>query len=158
MDALTLLKEDHKEVMGMLEQLEKTSEKSAQKREQLFGKLVKELTVHEKIEQEIFYPAVQEKAKTKQLKELVIESYLEHKLVDDIKADIQGTPFESEEWGPKLKIMMENIKHHAMEEEEQNMFPKVRELFSKQELDDLGAQMAEMKETESAASPQPLRP
>lgn len=158
MDALTLLKEDHKEVMGMLEQLEKTSEKSAQKREQLFGKLVKELTVHEKIEQEIFYPAVQEKAKTKQLKELVIESYLEHKLVDDIKADIQGTPFDSEEWGPKLKIMMENIKHHAMEEEEQNMFPKVRELFSKQELDDLGAQMAEMKETESAASPQPLRP
>ena len=155
MDAITLLKEDHQEVMEMLEQLEKTTERSAQKREELFTKLVKELTIHEQIEQEIFYPAVQEKAKTKQLKELVIESYLEHRLVDQIKADIQDTPFESEEWGPKLKIMKENIEHHAKEEEEKEMFPKVKELFSADELTELGSQMMQMKQSKSASLEKP---
>jgi hemerythrin superfamily protein len=146
MDALTLLEQDHQKVKKLMGEIEKTTERGVKTREQLFNKLVQELTVHEKIEEQIFYPAVKERATSKQLEELVTESYEEHHFVDTIKAEIKDTPFEAEEWAAKFKVMMENIEHHAFEEEEGKMFPKVRKAFKKDELEDLGAQMEELKQ------------
>jgi hemerythrin superfamily protein len=146
MDALTLLKEDHQKVKKILEELEKTTERGAKTRQELFGKLMAELTVHEKIEEEIFYPAVKERAETKKVEELIAESYEEHHFVDMVAAEIKQTPFEAEEWGAKFKVMKENIEHHAVEEEEGKLFPKVRRAFSADELEDLGTQMLELKE------------
>ena len=154
MDAITLLKEDHQKVKKILDELEKTTERGVKTREELFGKLMAELTVHEKIEEEIFYPAVKERAETKKVEELIAESYEEHHFVDMIAAEIKQTPFDAEEWGAKFKVMKENIEHHAIEEEEGNLFPKVRRAFTKEELDDLGTQMLELKEQSQAGSPQ----
>jgi hemerythrin superfamily protein len=145
MDALTLLEQDHQKVKKLMGEIEKTTERGTKTRQELFSKLVEELTIHEKIEEQIFYPAVKERATTKQLEELVTESYEEHHFVDVVKAEIEGTPFEAEEWAAKFKVMMENIEHHAFEEEEGKMFPKVRRAFKKDELEDLGAQMEELK-------------
>ena len=146
MDAITLLEQDHQKVKKLMGEIEKTTERGTKTREQLFNKLVQELTVHEKIEEQLFYPAVKERATSKQLEELVTESYEEHHFVDMVKAEIQSTPFEAEEWAAKFKVMMENIEHHAFEEEEGKMFPKVRRAFKKDELEDLGAQMEELKQ------------
>jgi hemerythrin superfamily protein len=146
MDAITLLEQDHDKVMKLMEEIEKTTERGVKTREQLFNKLVSELTVHEQIEEQIFYPAVKERATTKKLEELVTESYEEHHFVDVVKAEIEQTPFEAEEWAAKFKVMMENIEHHAKEEEEGKMFPKVRKAFTKAELEELGTQMEELKE------------
>ena len=146
MDALTLLEQDHQKVKKLMGEIEKTTERAVKTREQLFNKLVVELTMHEKIEERIFYPEVKERATSKQLEELVLESYEEHHFVDVVKAEIQNTPFDSEEWAAKFKVMMENIEHHAFEEEEGEMFPKVRRAFKKDELEDLGARMEELKE------------
>jgi len=63
-----------------------------------------------------------------------------------VKAEIENTPFEAEEWAAKFKVMMENIEHHAFEEEEGKMFPKVRKAFSKAELEDMGTRMEELKQ------------
>ena len=153
MDALTLLEQDHQKVKKIMGELEKTTERGVKTREELFDKLVQELTVHEKIEEQIFYPAVKERATSKKLAELVAESYEEHHFVDLVKAEIEQTPFDSEEWGAKFKVMMENIEHHAFEEEEGKMFPKVRRAFSKDELEDLGTQIAELKEQLMQESP-----
>ena len=153
MDALTLLEVDHQKVKKLMGEIEKTTERGVKTREELFTKLVKELTVHEKIEEQIFYPAVKEAAKTKKLEEIVAESFEEHHFVDLVIAEIQKTPFGAEEWAAKFSVMMENIEHHAFEEEEGEMFPKVRKLFSKAELEDLGAQMEELK-TQLIESPQ----
>ena len=146
MDALTLLEQDHQKVKKLMGELEKTTERAVKTREQLFNKLVEELTIHEQIEERIFYPEVKERATSKQLQELVAESYEEHHFVDIVKAEIENTAFDSEEWAPKFKVMMENIEHHAFEEEEGKMFPKVRRAFKKDELEDMGARMAELKE------------
>ncbi|HKY52273.1 MAG TPA: hemerythrin domain-containing protein [Candidatus Limnocylindria bacterium] len=154
MDALTLLKQDHDKVMKILEDLEKTTERGVKTREELFTKLVSELTIHEQIEEQIFYPAVKERATTKKLEELVAESYEEHHFVDTVKSEIEQTPFESEEWAAKFKVMKENIEHHAKEEEEGKMFPKVRQAFEKAELEDLGTQMAELKEQLMQSTPE----
>ena len=155
MDAIALLKEDHQKLKKLMEQIEKTTERGVKTREELFGKLMAELTVHEKIEEEIFYPAVKERAETKKVKELIAESYEEHHFVDTIAAELKKTPFDSEQWGAKFKVMMENIEHHAIEEEEGNLFPKVRRAFTAEELRDLGTQMLELKEqTQSGAGQQ----
>jgi hemerythrin superfamily protein len=153
MDAITLLEQDHQKVKKIMGELEKTTERGVKTREELFNKLVQELTVHEQIEEQIFYPAVKERADSKKLEELVAESYEEHHFVDVVKAEIEQTPFDAEEWAAKFKVMMENIEHHAFEEEEGKMFPKVRRAFSKDELEDLGARMAELKEQLTAGAP-----
>jgi hemerythrin superfamily protein len=145
MDALTLLEQDHQKVKKLMGEIEKTTERGVKTREELFTKLVQELTVHEKIEEQIFYPAVKDAAKTKKLEEIVAESFEEHHFVNMVIAEIKETPFEAEEWGAKFSVMMENIEHHAFEEEEGEMFPKVRKLFSKAELEELGSQMEELK-------------
>jgi hemerythrin superfamily protein len=146
MDALNLLEQDHQKVKKLMSEIEKTTERGVKTREQLFSKLVTELTVHERIEEEIFYPAVKERATSKQLEELVNESYEEHHFVDIVKAEIENTPFDSEQWAAKFKVMMENVEHHAFEEEEGKMFPRVRRAFKKDELEDLGVKMEELKE------------
>jgi hemerythrin superfamily protein len=146
MDALALLEQDHQTVKKLMGEIEKTTERGVKTREQLFNKLVAELTIHEKIEEQIFYPEVKERATSKKLEELVLESYQEHHFVDVVKAEIEETPLDSEEWAAKFKVMMENIEHHAFEEEEGEMFPKVRKIFKKDELEDMGTRMAELKD------------
>jgi hemerythrin superfamily protein len=145
MDALTLLEQDHQKVKKLMGEIEKTTERGVKTREELFSKLVEELTIHEKIEEQIFYPEVKARATSKQLEDLVTESYEEHHVVDIVKAEIESTPFQAEEWAAKFKVMMENIEHHAFEEEEGKMFPKVRRAFKKDELEDMGARMQELK-------------
>src|SRR5687767_3759591 len=157
MDAIALLKEDHQKVRKILDELEKTTERGVKTREELFGKLMAELTVHEKIEEELFYPAVKERAETKKVEELIAESYEEHHFVDMVAAEIKATPFDAEEWGAKFKVMKENIEHHAIEEEEGKLFPKVRRAFTADELEDLGTQMLELKEQSQSEAPQEQR-
>ena len=158
MDAITLLEQDHQKVKKLMGEIEKTTERGVKTRQELFTKLVNELTIHEQIEEQIFYPAVKERATTKKLEELVTESYEEHHFVDTVKGEIEQTPFEAEEWAAKFKVMMENIEHHAFEEEEGKMFPKVRKAFTKDELEDLGTQMAELKQQLTEGAPMEAKP
>jgi hemerythrin superfamily protein len=144
MDALTLLKEDHQKVKGIFAEIEGTEDPKTRKA--LFAKLMSELTVHERIEEEIFYPAVDERAREKKTEELIVESYVEHAFVDKISQEILRTDYAAEAWPAKLKVMKENVEHHAFEEEEGKLFPKVRQLFSADELEELGEEMMELKE------------
>jgi hemerythrin-like domain-containing protein len=141
MDALTLLKEDHREVKRLLKELEATTERASKTRTELFERVRRELTVHEVIEEEIFYPTLKTHPKAK---EIVLEGYEEHGVVDTLMGELQELPVEDETWGPKAKVMIENIEHH-IEEEEGEMFEKARQVFDKQELDDLGVAMSERK-------------
>ena len=157
MDALTLLKQDHQKVKKLMGELEKTTERGVKTREELFTKLVNELTVHEKIEEKIFYPRVKEQATTKKVEEMIAESYEEHHFVDTVKAELQDTPFEAEEWAAKFKVMKENVEHHAFEEEEEKLFPKVQKIFSKDELEEMGTEMEELKQELLEGSPEEQR-
>ena len=145
MDAISLLKEDHQKVKKLMGELEKTTERGVKTREELFGKLVTELTIHEKIEEQIFYPRVKQRAKDKELKDEVLESIEEHHFVDKVKEEISGTPFDAEQWAAKFSVMKENVEHHAFEEEEAKMFPEVRKIFEKEELEEMGKEMEELK-------------
>ena len=142
MNAIKLLTDDHAKVKKLLDELEKTTERGVKTREELFTKIKAELTVHEVIEEEIFYPALKEHPRAK---EIVLEGYEEHNVVDTLMGELSALPFDHETWGPKAKVMKENIEHHV-EEEEGEMFSKARQVFDKAELEELGARMAARKE------------
>ncbi|HVM11628.1 MAG TPA: hemerythrin domain-containing protein [Actinomycetota bacterium] len=137
MDALKLLKDDHESMKGLLEKLGSTTERGVKTREELFAKVKEELAAHEAIEEEIFYPALQEHPKAK---EVVLEGYEEHHVVDLISSEIDETPYDDETWGAKFSVMKENIEHH-IEEEEGEMFDAARQVFEKEELEELGQRM-----------------
>jgi hemerythrin-like domain-containing protein len=144
MDVIKLLKEDHKKVKKMLDELESTTERAANTRERLFAKIQSELKLHELVEEEIVYPAFRKQCK---LKDIVLEGYEEHHVVDLIMDEIAGESVTDESWAAKVKVMKENVEHHV-EEEEDKMFPQARKLFKDEELEMLGEQVEQRKRQE----------
>ncbi|HEY7130674.1 MAG TPA: hemerythrin domain-containing protein [Candidatus Limnocylindrales bacterium] len=141
MDAITMLKTDHDKVKKLLTELESTTERGVKTREDLFATIKGELTIHEVIEEEIFYPALKSHPKAK---DIVLEGYEEHHVVDLLMGELESLDVSDETWGAKAIVMKENIEHH-IEEEEGEMFKQARAVFDRQELEDLGARMAERK-------------
>jgi hemerythrin superfamily protein len=142
MDALALLKEDHALVKKLLAEGEQTTERAEKTRAELFERLKSELMIHERIEEEVLYPALK---KHPHARELALEGYAEHHVVDTILAELERTPVTDEQWAAKFKVARENLEHH-IEEEETEMFPKARGAFSKAELEQMGARMTEIKQ------------
>jgi predicted DNA-binding protein len=141
MDAITMLKTDHDKVKKLLTELESTTERGVKTREELFATIKGELSIHEVIEEEIFYPALKSHPKAK---DIVLEGYEEHHVVDLLMGELESLDVSDETWGAKATVMKENIEHH-IEEEEGEMFKQARAVFDRQELEDLGARMAERK-------------
>jgi hemerythrin-like domain-containing protein len=137
MDALKLLKDDHAKVKKLLTELETTTERGVKTRQELFGRIKAELTVHEIIEEEIFYPALRDHPRAK---EIVLEGYEEHNVVDRLLGELEQLAFDDETWGPKAKVMKENIEHH-IEEEGSEMFKQARSVFDRDDLEALGDRM-----------------
>ena len=141
MDAITLLTTDHEKVKKLLSELESTTERGVKTRTELFATIKGELTVHEIVEEEIFYPELKAHPKAK---DIVLEGYEEHHVVDEIMAELESTPVDDETWGAKAAVMKENLEHH-IEEEEGEMFKTARSVFDRAELEDLGRRMEARK-------------
>ena len=142
MDAIALLKADHDKMKKLLADGETTTERGEKTRTELFATIKGELFVHERIEEEIFYPELKQHPKAK---DIVLEGYEEHHVVDEIMGELEALDVTDETWGAKFKVMKENIEHH-IEEEEGEMFKQARSVFDRQELEDLGARMQSLKE------------
>lgn len=143
MNALELLKQDHQKVSDLFEKVEATEDEK--QHERLFEQIKAELEMHTQIEETVFYPALQ---KREELKDLVLEALEEHKQVKTLIREIDGLSDGSERFDAKLKVMQENVEHHV-EEEETEMFPKVKKLFSREELDKLGQELEAAKKGRS---------
>jgi iron-sulfur cluster repair protein YtfE (RIC family) len=139
MDALELLKKDHQKVKELFEQAEEAEGKQQQN---IFDQIKTELETHARIEETVFYPAVQ---KHEELKDMVLESLEEHKQIKTLLKEMDNLTSDSEKFEPKLQVLMENVEHHAEEEEEAKMFPKLRKVMSKQQLEKLGADLEAAK-------------
>jgi hypothetical protein len=138
MNALDLLKEDHDILKKYLEMAEEDGDHD---KRDLMSRIATHFRVHEQIEEEIFYPALKEHPKAK---DLVLEGYQEHHVVDILLKELEAMPVEDERWAAKLKVLKENVEHH-IEEEEGEMFRKARKIFDKQELENLGESMDNLR-------------
>jgi hypothetical protein len=142
-DAISLLKTDHDKVKRLLTELESTTERGVKTRSELFATIKGELTLHEIIEEEIFYPELKTHPKAE---DIVLEGFEEHHVVDLLMGELESLDVSDETWGAKALVMKENIEHH-IDEEEGEMFRQARRVFDADELDDLGRRMEERKMT-----------
>jgi hypothetical protein len=141
MNATDLLKQDHEKVKKLMEEIDSTTERRVKTRDELFTKFKQEMTVHERIEEEVFYPALTEQAKTK---DIALEGYEEHHVVDMVMGELDDVPYDDERWGAKFTVMKENVEHH-IEEEEGEMFKLARQALDSDELEELGERMETLK-------------
>jgi iron-sulfur cluster repair protein YtfE (RIC family) len=147
MNAFELLKADHKKVSGIFEELEPTTNRATKTRQELFTELKNELDVHAQIEEQILYPALKDAEPTH---EITLEAYEEHHVVKQLLTELAAMPVDSDEWSAKLKVLQENVEHHV-EEEEDEMFKKAKEVLSSEQIDALGARLQAAKQEKQKA-------
>jgi hemerythrin superfamily protein len=135
MNAIQILKEDHRKVERLFQKVKADQEGSEHK--ELFEQIKAELEVHTHIEETIFYPKLKEE---KELEDIVLEGIEEHHQAKMFLRELSNLKDDSEKFEPKLKVLMEDIIHHV-QEEEGKMFPKVEQVFDETTLTELGAQM-----------------
>lgn len=144
-NAIQLLKEDHKKVKDLLSQLVETTTRAEKTRRQLLEKIAQELEIHTHIEEEIFYPAFKE-AGNSEFSKMYFEALEEHRAVDElVLPDLKKTEPSSEKFSGRAKVLKELVEHH-IDEEEKDMFKKASQALSKDELMELGKQMAARKQ------------
>jgi hemerythrin superfamily protein len=136
-DALALLKADHELVQDLFDQFEKA--RTEKQKAALATQICAELTVHARIEEEIFYPAVREAIDEE---DLMDEAEVEHASAKDLIAEIEGSKPGEERFDAKVTVLGEYIKHHVKEEQSE-MFPKVRK--TDLDLKELGAALSARK-------------
>jgi hemerythrin superfamily protein len=120
-DAVAMLEEQHREVEELFEQVEKAT--GVRKRKQ-FAELADKLAIHATIEERHFYPAV----KAERTEDILLESLEEHLGIKRVLADLLAVDVDDDTFDAKVKVLKEQVEHHV-EEEESDLFPKVRKLL-----------------------------
>jgi hemerythrin-like domain-containing protein len=146
MDAISLLTDDHEKVRKLLKQLSKTDEADSAEREDTLRKIALELTVHTKIEQEIFYPAFKQAGEGPEDDKIYFEALEEHGAISDqLIPDAERADAASPEFAGRAKALREAVDHHA-DEEEKVMFHRAKKILSKDDLKRLGEQLDTRKQ------------
>ena len=146
MNAFQLLKNDHKIVSALFDEIESASGRS---KTQLFTRLKSELDVHAHVEEKIFYPALQNKQESR---EITLEAYEEHKVVKDLLTELANGRAADEQWDAKFKVLRENVDHHV-EEEEGELFDKASDVLSDEDIERLGNEMEAEKARKQGLTP-----
>ena len=144
MDALELLTADHNRVRGLFNRFKAAEGSNGLQAPLLAATIFEELEVHTKIEEEIFDPSVTKL--NDEIHELVTEGVEEHHVVDALMGEIKALSPSDEQWAAKIKVLIENVEHHA-EEEEQEMFPLVRKAMDSDARTQLGERLEARKAT-----------
>jgi iron-sulfur cluster repair protein YtfE (RIC family) len=147
MNALELLQKDHDEVRRLFNLFKSTSDENEHRK--LFETIKTELDTHSHIEEIVFYPAVEDQDE-EDLATLVDAAFEEHEEADMLLEEIDRLNRTRSELRPKMMELMERVEHHASEEENE-MFPRVREIITGEELDRLGEELQAEKESYSRA-------
>ena len=143
MDALGLLIADHNRVRGLFTRFRDAHEADDDATMiEAAGQIFEELDVHTTIEEEIFYPSVQDTSD--EVHETVDEGIQEHHVVKVLMEELGQVERASDEWVAKMMVLIENVEHHA-EEEEKEMFPPIRSKLAADELQGLATRLEERK-------------
>lgn len=157
MNAITLLKQDHGNVETLFKRFEALPDDAGpvEKRD-IVEKVITQLSVHAEIEEQVLYPAM--RAKSGPDEHDILEAIEEHHVAKVLLWELDKLPATSERFDAKMTVLMENIRHHVGEEEEDGgLFDQCRKAFKANELEEMGDRMAELKKT-VPTRPHPLSP
>ena len=155
MDAITLLKNDHKTVERLFKQFEKAEKADDDETKgSVVDSIIEELSVHAAIEEQEFYPAVRQAVPT--VEDEVLEGLEEHHIVKWTLSELDGMDPTDERFDAKVTVLIESVRHHV-EEEEADLFPQVRQALGRKRLGEIGDAMEELKKT-APTRPHPRAP
>src|SRR6478736_5091935 len=154
MDAITLLKNDHRSVEKLFKRFEQAGDKAYAEKQKLVDRIIEELSQHAAIEEQVFYPVA--RATVPDTEDLALESLEEHHIVKWVLSEIDGMDPHDERFDAKVTVLIENVRHHV-EEEESDFFPKVRDQLGRKALVDLGEALTEAKKS-APTHPHPRLP
>ena len=146
MNAIDLLEKQHREVEQLFKKFEKAE--GEEEKQSLFEEIGDKLAIHAGIEEKHFYPAT----KTARTEDELREAVEEHLSVKRIIADLLEMEPSNPQFEPKVLVLKEQVEHHV-EEEEEELFPKVKKMLSRDELDDLGTVMEDLAQELEAGAP-----
>ena len=156
MNAITLLKNDHKAVEDLFKRFEKLGPRAVKTKQDVTERIVSELSIHAAIEEMVFYPAIRDAVEKGDTDTMVLESLEEHHVVKWLLWELERTSATDERFDAKVAVLMESVRHHV-EDEEKELFPQVNKIFGRAQLDELGEAMANLKKT-APTHPHPRSP
>jgi hemerythrin superfamily protein len=143
MDSTALLTADHNRVRGLFTRFKEAQEaEDAGTMAGLAEQIFTELKVHTTLEEEIFYPEV--RRGDEELEDMVAEGLEEHHVVDVLMEEAQALTPGDEDWVAKLTVLIENVEHHA-DEEESELFPQVRSVFASEDREEQASRLEARK-------------
>jgi hemerythrin-like domain-containing protein len=151
-DAIVMLKDDHKVILRAFRDFENAGDGAYKTKGKLVEKIIELLTVHTFLENEVMYPRVRKLLP--ELEDDVLESYEEHHVADVLVMELMGMKPDDERFTAKTTVLIENVRHH-IEEEEDEWFPQVREGLGRKTLQAIGAEMAEARKKAPRSPAQP---
>jgi len=154
MDAITLLRDDHKTVEQLFKRFEKAGDRAYVEKRQIVDRIIEELSIHAAIEEQVFYPVVRDAVPDTE--DIALESLEEHHIVKWLLSELVGLDPKHERFDAKVTVLIENVRHHV-EEEETEFFPKVRNEMGRTALAELGETLAEAKKS-APTHPHPRLP
>jgi hemerythrin superfamily protein len=154
MNALTLLKQDHNNVDALFTRFEQLGQDDAAEKREVVDKIIEHLAVHAAIEEQVFYPAVREQVEGSN--DIVLEALEEHHVAKLTLSELEKMAPTDERFDAKVRVLIESVRHHATEEEEE-LFPKVRDALTNEQLNDIGEALDKAKET-APTRPHPFQP
>jgi hemerythrin superfamily protein len=141
-DAIRLLKDDHKTVEGLFKKFEQAGSKAYKTKRDIADRVIKELSIHAYIEEQELYP-VMEKLGGEWL-ELVEEAHVEHQEAKEALRALIGLPGDDPHLDAKMSALIGGVRHHVKEEEEE-MFPKLRKDMAPPDFEELGDRLQAAK-------------
>jgi hemerythrin superfamily protein len=154
MDAIEMLKTQHREVEALFKKYDEKGDNAAKGKQQVFESIADALAMHATIEEKHFYPAIKER----RTEDILLEALEEHLGIKRVIADLLKIDSSDETFDAKVKVLKEQVEHHV-EEEEGDLFPKVKKIFDRDDLTAIATQMqATMKGLQSKGEPRKAVP
>jgi hypothetical protein len=154
MDALTLLKNDHKDHSKLFRRFEKAGDRAFVQKQRTVDQIIEELSVHISVKEQLFYPVV--RVTVPGTEELSLKGLEEHHVTKWLLSELDGLDPHDERFDPKVAVLIDGVRRQA-DEEEAELFPKIRDELGRNDLGDLGDAMEEAK-VEAPTSPHPQSP
>jgi hemerythrin-like domain-containing protein len=140
---IEIIKSDHEKVKQLFEEYNALDENGIDRKSQLASEILKELTIHAKMEEKFFYPKLKENLSDEHPLP-VDEAEAEHHAAKMIMLELKMMPVSSDTYDAKMTVLQENIEHH-IEEEESELLPEAETVLG-DEMDEIGKKMQEYKE------------
>ncbi len=154
MDAISMLKDDHKTVEQLFKRFEKAGDRAHVEKGDIVDRIIETLSMHAAIEEQLFYPSA--RTTVADTEDIVLESLEEHHIVKWVLSELDSMSPEDERFDAKVTVLIENVRHHV-QEEEQELFPMVRNALGRNSLGDLGKAMAAARKV-APTHPHPRSP